>query len=185
MKKVIYLERNNQEERFNFNRPGKYIILFKNLSGKVFFDIESSNVELNIYGLYIGKNQEKFEIYTYQNHLRPNSISNLLIKGIFYDSSQFSYQGLIRIEKKAQKSHAYQKNQNLILSPNVVVNSKPQLEILANDVFCTHGSTIGRLNQEQIFYLKARGIIEEKAKELLVNGFIKDVEDIFQKYLQK
>ncbi len=185
MKKVIYLKKNYQEEKLSFKIPGKYIVLFKNLSGKIFFDIESSNVELNIYGLYIGKNQNKFEIYTYQNHLKPNSISNLLIKGVFYDSSQFNYQGLIRIEKQAQKSHAYQKNQNLVLSPNVVVNSKPELEILANDVFCTHGSTTGRLNQEQIFYLKSRGIIEEKAKQLLVNGFIKDVEDIFQKYLQK
>lgn len=183
MNKVIFLKEINLEKKIIFDKPGKYIVLFKNLSGKIIFDIISSNVEVNIYGLYLGKKNEKFEIYTVQNHLSTNSISNLLIKGVFYDSANFSYQGLIRIEKQAQKSHAYQKNQNLVLSPNVVVNSKPELEILANDVFCTHGSTTGRLNKEEIFYLKSRGIIEKEAKKLLVKGFIQDVEDIFKKYI--
>lgn len=158
-----------------FDKPGDYLVFFENITGKLIFDITASGVKLNVYGLYIGKNKSEFKIDTFQNHKAPNSTSNLLIKGVFYDSSIFYYRGLIRIEKGAQKSHAYQKNQNLIMSDNCFVDSKPYLEILANDVFCTHGSTTGRLDKEQIFYTKSRGLNEKQAEELLVKGFINEI----------
>jgi len=139
------------------------------------FDIVTSGVELNIFGLYIGKNESEFKIDTFQNHKAPLSTSNLLIKGVFYDQSKLYYRGLIRIEKNAQKSHAYQKNQNLMLSKDCFVDSKPYLEILANDVFCTHGSTTGRLDQAQMFYTKSRGLNEKQAEQLLVEGFINEI----------
>jgi Fe-S cluster assembly protein SufD len=106
-----------------------------------------------MFGLFEGKSQDDFQIETVQHHLAQGSTSNLLIKGVFAESSRFDYSGLIRIEKEGQQSHAYQKNQNLLLSPDSFVQSKPFLEILANDVFCTHGSTTGKLNEEQIFYI--------------------------------
>ena len=128
-------------------------------------------------GVYIGKGKDEFSLSTVQHHKVGESVSDLLVKGVFTDQARFFYQGLIRIEKEAQKSHAYQKNQNLVLSPKVFVESRPFLEILANDVFCTHGSTTGQLSKDELFYLKARGIDEEKAKKLLVEGFIKEVFD--------
>lgn len=172
-KQIIKLKSDNK--RLVFNKPGSYQVVFQNLSGEFYFDIVSANVNLNIYGLYFGEKNNKFYLKTFQNHLVGNSTSNLLIKGVFYDEAKFFYQGLIRIEKKAQKSHAYQKNQNLVLSDKAFVLSEPKLEILANDVFCTHGSTTGRLNEEQIYYLKTRGLTEKQAEKLLVYGFIQEI----------
>jgi Fe-S cluster assembly protein SufD len=104
-----------------------------------------------------------------------NSQSNLFVRGVFDDSSKFLYEGLIQIDKKAQKSNAYQKNQNIILSNKVYVDSRPFLEIQANDVRCTHGSTTGRLNTEELFYVQSRGFDIIEAKKLLIQGFKAEV----------
>ncbi len=178
---LINLNKEKKKE-VKFSKPGDYIIFFYNVSGKFTFDLAASGINLDIFGLFIGKNAKEFSLETVQNHKYPASTSNLLIKGVFRDKSKFNYKGLIRIEKKAQKSHAYQKNQNLILSPDVFVESKPYLEILANDVFCTHGSTTGKLNEEEIFYLKSRGFSEKAATSLLIDGFI---QDLFAKIKEK
>lgn len=177
--KYINLNKTKQT-KLVFKKPGEYAVFFENLSGELTFDIVASGVNVNIYGLYVGKDKNEYRIHTIQNHKAPSSTSNLLIKGVFYDSSQLYYRGLIRIEKKAQKSHAYQKNQNLMLSKDCFIDSRPYLEILANDVFCTHGSTTGRLNEEQMFYAKTRGLERAKAEKLLVEGFIGEVKAKFQ-----
>jgi len=177
---------NLNKEKINkliLNKPGNYIVFFHNLSGKYIFEMSTPNVNLNIFGLFTGKNDDRFTIKTVQHHNAPNSTSNLLIKGVFQDSSKFIYQGLIRIEKSAQKSHAYQKNQNLIFSEKCYVDSRPFLEILANDVVCTHGSTTGKLNKDQLYYLRTRGIENNEATKLLTKGFINDIfEKIHDKF---
>ncbi len=160
----------------------KYVVFFHNISGKLTFEITASGIELYIYGLFTGNNADEFHIETIQQHKAPGSLSDLLIKGVFDDNSKFVYQGLIRLEKEAQQSHAYQKNQNIIISPGVFVDSRPFLEILANDVFCTHGSTTGKLNKDQIFYAQSRGLSQKKAQELLIDGF---VQEIYQKVQEK
>jgi len=165
------------ENKLIFDRPGDYTVFFYNLSGEFDFKIKSSGINLDIYGLFVGKKADDFQLKTNQYHIAPNSTSNLLIKGVFDDKSQFIYQGLIKIEKTGQKSHAYQKNKNLILSEKVYVDSRPFLEILANDVFCTHGSTTGKINEESLFYLKSRGLDQKTAKKLYVSGFIQEVID--------
>lgn len=174
MTKLINLNK-EKIKNINFTRPGDYVVFFHNLSGDFTFEIKSENANVDIYGIFIGKESDDFTVHTTQSHKSPSSISNLLIKGVFYDRSKFHYQGLIRIDKNAQKSHAYQKNQNLMLSSECFIQSKPYLEILANDVFCTHGSTTGGLNKEQLLYTLSRGISERKAEELLVRGFIGDI----------
>lgn len=175
---VTFIDLNKQKkEQLVFEKPGEYIVFMHNISGMFTFDIKVRDVNLNIYGLFIGKGTNEYKIQTVQRHAGPSSTSNLFIKGVFYDESKLHYQGLIRIEKLAQKSHAYQKNQNLILSSAAFVESKPYLEILANDVFCTHGSTTGRLNQEQLFYAKSRGLNENKAQQILVDGFVQEIID--------
>ena len=174
--KLINLNK-EKKETLIFNKRGSYVVFFKNLSGEFNFRIEAENVNLEIYGLYIGKGNDQFTIKTTQHHIAPNSSSNLLVKGVFFDQTKFFYRGLVRIEKGAQKSYAYQKNQNLILSSDVDIDSKPDLEILANDVFCTHGSTTGYLNDEEIFYLKSRGLNDSQAKDLLIEGFVGEIKE--------
>jgi Fe-S cluster assembly protein SufD len=164
-----------KKEKLIFSKPGDYVVFMHNLSGKFTFDIRSKDVRLDIYGLFLGRTKDDFSVHTIQNHSAPSSTSNLFIKGVFYDYAKFHYQGLIRIEKKAQKSHAYQKNQNIIMSPFAFIESKPYLEILANDVFCTHGSTTGKLNSDQLFYAETRGLEQEEAKQLLVDGFVNEI----------
>lgn len=171
-----YIDLNQtKQSKVIFDRPGDYTVFFKNLSGNLVFDIKSADVNLNIYGIFIGTKEKEFQINTFQNHFSPGSSSNLLIKGVFYDKSKFFYKGLVRIEKDAQKTHAYQKNQNLLMSDDCFVDSKPYLEILANDVFCTHGSTTGYPDKDQLFYLKSRGLSQKEAEQLLIDGFINEV----------
>lgn len=167
--------RKNNKQHLVFDKAGQYVVFFENLSGKLIFDLVVSGIELFIYGLYTGKKASIFNIETIQRHTAPGSLSDLLIKGVFDDDSKFVYQGLIRLEKGAQQSHAYQKNQNLIISPNVFVDSRPFLEILANDVFCTHGSTTGKINNDQVLYVQSRGISKKEAQKLLVQGFTQEV----------
>lgn len=160
-----------------FDKKGIYAVFFHNVSGKYEFSLEESGIELYIYGLFTGSGTNEYRIETIQHHKKPGSYSDLFIKGVFDDKSKFFYQGLIRIEKEGQQSHAYQKNQNVILSKDVFVESNPFLEILANDVFCTHGSTTGKLNKEDIFYAQSRGLTPKNAKKLLVEGFANEVID--------
>jgi Fe-S cluster assembly protein SufD len=166
-----------KQTKLVFNKSGDYTVFFHNLSGEFDFQIKESGVNLNILGLFVGKKSDNFELKTNQYHIAPNSTSNLLIKGVFDDQSRFIYQGLIKIEKLGQKSHAYQKNKNLILSKGVYIDSRPFLEILANDVFCTHGSTTGKINEESLFYLKSRGLNQKTAEKLYVSGFIQEIID--------
>ncbi len=180
--KFINLSKSNKD-RLVFDKKGEeYVVFFHNRSGKLSFEIQESNIKLYIFGLYTGKNSDQFQIETVQHHTAPGSLSDLFIKGVFEDKSKLLYQGLIRLEKFAQQSHAYQKNQNLILSPGVFVDSRPFLEILANDVFCTHGSTTGKLNKDQLFYAESRGLSAKSAETLLVSGFI---EEIYNKVKEK
>lgn len=166
---------NSKIEKYTIDKKGRHIFFLFNKSGKLEIEINSPQAEVYIFGLFIGRNNDNFKLETVQHHKKGNNFSNLLIKGVFFDRSKLIYQGLIRIEKEAQKSHAYQKNQNLIMSKDCFVDSRPFLEILANDVFCTHGSTTGKLDKKQIYYLQSRGLSGKKAEQLLIEGFINDL----------
>ena len=166
-----------KQTKLDFNKPGDYTVFLIIFPVSLISNVKASGVNLDILGLYVGKKSDQFELKTNQYHIAPGSTSNLLIKGVFDDKSKFIYQGLIKIEKTGQKSHAYQKNKNLILSSGVYVDSRPFLEILANDVFCTHGSTTGKINEESLFYLKSRGLNQKMAEELYISGFIQEIID--------
>ena len=174
--KSTFIDLNKSKKSvIKLTRAGSYVAFVENISGEFVFELNAQKIELKIYGLFHGKNSDDYKVRTVQHHKAPNSISNLLIRGVFDDESKFHYTGLVKIEKKAQKSHAYQKNQNLILSDGVFVESEPFLEIEANDVFCTHGSTTGKISEDQLYYLTSRGINKEEAKNLIVQGFLQDV----------
>lgn len=113
----------------------------------------------------------KIYLRTLQIHEAPETTSSLLVKSIVSDSAMFSYEGSIRVAPAAQKADAYQRNENLLLSPSAHAQSKPSLEILANDVRCTHGATIGTIDPDELWYLTSRGIDLPSAKQLIVKGF--------------
>jgi Fe-S cluster assembly protein SufD len=115
--------------------------------------------------------------FTRQDHMAPNTRSDLLYKGGLKDKSRIVWKGMIRVEKDAQKTDAYQKNDSLILSDHARADSIPGLEIEANDVRCTHGATAGRVDEEMIFYAQARGVPRETAIRLIVEGFFANVYD--------
>ena len=170
-----------QKNKITITKAGAYTIFLFNRSGKVILEIKVKDVDINIYGLFIGKGSENFHLNTIQHHSEVESTSNLLIKGIFFDQSEFYYEGLIKIDLQAQRSHAYQKNQNIILGSKARVESKPYLEIEANDVFCTHGSTTGKISPNQIHYLQTRGINKKKAEKLILQGFTREIFDLLTK----
>jgi Fe-S cluster assembly protein SufD len=130
-------------------------------------------------GLFLASGKQQIDNHTFADHASPNCHSNELYKGIMDDDSNGVFSGKIMVRKDAQKTNAYQMNKNIILSQKALVNSKPQLEIFADDVKCSHGATTGQLDNEQLFYLKARGIGEKEGKKLLLYAFANEIiEDV-------
>jgi Fe-S cluster assembly protein SufD len=122
-------------------------------------------------GFFFADGTQHLDHDTQQNHLAPHTTSDLLYKGALKGHSRSVWQGMIYVAPGAQKTDGYQANRNLVLSPNARADSIPGLEILADDVRCTHGATVGRLDAEPLFYLKSRGIPDREAEQLLVEGF--------------
>lgn len=125
-----------------------------------------------IVGVVMGAGKDTVTLHTMQVHEAPDTTSDLLVKGVLDDEATLAYDGGIYVAPKAQKTNAYQRNENLLLAPTAHAKSKPALEILANDVRCTHGATVGTLSKEQLWYLASRGIGNEKGSALIVSGFV-------------
>ena len=126
-------------------------------------------------GLYFGDDSQHFDHNTSQDHVAPNTSSDLLYKGALDHSSRSVFRGIIRVHPKAQKTDAYQTNRNLLLSDKARADSLPNLEIQADDVRCSHGATVGQLDAESRFYLMSRGLTREQAERLVVLGFLGEV----------
>lgn len=141
-------------------------------SGKTVIHIDSENASVRVLGLFSLTGKSNVRIETYQHHTARMTKSNLLVKAVLRDESHFVCQGAIRVEKEAQKTDAYQRNENLLLSDASSAESQPSLEILANDVRCTHGATISAIDPDQLFFLKSRGIPEEAAIQTIASGFL-------------
>jgi Fe-S cluster assembly protein SufD len=122
-------------------------------------------------GFYFTNGTQHLDHDTQQNHLAPHTTSDLLFKGALRDRSRSVWQGMIYVAPGAQKTDGYQANRNLVLSRHARADSIPGLEILADDVRCTHGATVGKIDPEQIFYLRSRGIPQNEAERLIVEGF--------------
>ncbi len=128
-------------------------------------------------GVMFTSGRQHLAYFTRQDHMAPHTTSDLLYRGGLKDRSRIVWKGMIRVEKDAQRTDAYQKNDNLVLSESARTDSIPGLEIEANDVRCTHGATAGRVDEDMIFYALARGIPREVAIRLIVEGFFADVYD--------
>lgn len=137
--------------------------------------LNDDQTETHLYGLYLGEEQQTIDNHTFIHHKKPNCNSNEIYKGVLLDKATGVFNGKVFVEPEAQKTNAFQQNNNLLLSNKATINTKPQLEIFADDVKCSHGATVGQLSKEAMFYLRARGIGEEAARALLVNAFAFDV----------
>lgn len=136
-------------------------------------DGQGSNSEM--LALYFADGTQHFDHYTLQHHIKDHAGSDLLFKGVVSDTARSVFSGMIKVELGAQKTDAYQKNRTLLLSDEARSDSIPQLEINANDVRCSHGSTTGPVDQQQLFYLRSRGIPKPIAEKMLVTAFLEDV----------
>jgi Fe-S cluster assembly protein SufD len=140
-------------------------------------DLAGVGATSRVTGAYFSDGQQHLDYDTFQEHIAPNTTSDFAFKGALRDEATAVWRGMIRVEENAQKTNAYQENRNLMLSDDAHADSIPGLEILANDVRCTHGSTTGRVDREQLFYAMARGLTRAEAERLIVRGFFQDVLD--------
>lgn len=131
--------------------------------------------ECHLYGMYILDKNQIVDNFSYIDHIAPHCISNEHFKGVMDDASLANFSGCIRVRPDAQKTEAYQANNNLLLTDTARVNTKPQLVIDADDVKCSHGATVGQLDEEAMFYLRSRGIGLEEARMMMMFGFAHDI----------
>jgi Fe-S cluster assembly protein SufD len=140
-------------------------------------DLAGRGATSRVTGAYFADGSQHLDYDTFQEHIAPDTTSDFAFKGALRDDARAVWRGMIRVERDAQKTNAYQENRNLLLSKSAHADSIPGLEILANDVRCTHGATLGQVDREQLFYLMARGLTRAEAERLIVRGFFQDVLD--------
>jgi Fe-S cluster assembly protein SufD len=139
--------------------------------------MESEHGESHMYGLSLLNGKSLVDNHTIVDNVKPHCFSNELYKAIMDEESTGVFNGKIFVRKDAQKTNAYQSNKNILVGERSSANTKPQLEIFADDVKCSHGCTIGRLDEESLFYLRARGLSEQNARSLLLHAFAVDILD--------
>ena len=165
----ITQKENSISETFIFSSGSDYI------KNEVSCNLEGQYSSAFINGIHLLSKNKHHEIRTNTNHLYENTKSYQLIKSVINDNSKSVYQGKIYVDSKAQKTDGYQLSKALLLNEQAEFNAKPELEIYADDVKCSHGSASGSLDDNSIFYLMSRGLDQKTAKELLINGFLLDV----------
>ncbi|MCH7403375.1 Fe-S cluster assembly protein SufD [Belliella kenyensis] len=166
----------------DIHRSATFTTVATQLSGDMLrnnlsLNLLESGCEGNMYGLYLLNGKTHVDNHTNVDHTKPHADSNELYKGILADSSRGVFNGKIFVRQDAQKTNAFQQNNNILLSEDAIINTKPQLEIWADDVKCSHGCTTGQLDEEALFYLQARGIGKDQARGLLLYAFAGEVLD--------
>ncbi len=152
---------------------------FGSAKGKVRIqnDLAGPGATSRVTGAYFVDGTQHLDFDTFQEHMAPSTTSDFAFKGALRDNARAVWRGMIRVEQDAQKTNAYQENRNLLLSRTAHADSIPGLEILANDVRCTHGATLGQVDRDQLFYLMTRGLSRSEAERLIVRGFFQDALD--------
>ena len=152
---------------------------FGSAKGKVWIqnDLAGPGATSRVTGAYFADGTQHLDYDTFQEHMAPSTTSDFAFKGALRDTARAVWRGMIRVEEGAQKTNAYQENRNLLLSKSAHADSIPGLEIMANDVRCTHGATLGQVDRDQLFYLMTRGLTRAEAERLIVRGFFQDVLD--------
>lgn len=177
---VFYIERLNS----SVARDASFNSLCVALGGKqtkadIATFLKDRGATSKVFGAVLGSNSEKFSYNTIQEHNAPDTTSDINFRVALKDQSSSVYQGIIRVDKVAQRTNAYQSNKNLLLGGEAKADSIPKLEILADDVKCSHGATVGPVDREQLFYLRSRGLTAPEAEELVVLGFFNQILEEF------
>lgn len=148
------------------------LVFLKHGEQSVTLELVGDHSKASIIGVGNLLSDTKATLHTLQHHRAHHTTSNLLVKAVLSDHASLVYDGAIRVEKEGQQTNAYQRNENLVLSDAVKVQSKPSLEILADDVRCTHGATVGTIDPEQRFFLQSRGLSATIAEHCIAEGFL-------------
>ena len=167
----IHQKNSSRVNTYTFTLQGKF---YRNNLNLV---LDGEGIESHMYGLYLLSNETSGDNHTVVDHMKPNSFSNELYKGIMDGNSKGVFNGKIFVRPQAQKTNAFQANRNILLSDKAQVNTKPQLEIWADDVKCSHGCTTGQIDEEALFYLQSRGINKETALAMMLYAFAGEVID--------
>ncbi len=165
----VLQSRDSNFNHFNFSFGGKLV------RNDINTELADENIECTLNGLYIANGKQHIDNSTFINHAKPHCTSNELYKGILDDKSRGVFSGKILVERDAQLTNAYQNNNTILLSDDATVDTKPQLEIYADDVKCTHGATVGQLDESAMFYILSRGIPRDKARAMLITAFAESV----------
>ncbi len=165
----FYQERSSLLNTYTFSLSGKLI------RNNLHLRLDGENIESHMYGLYLLGKDTHADNHTTVDHMKPHSFSNELYKGIMDDNARGVFNGKIFVRPNAQKTNAFQANRNILLSEKATVNTKPQLEIWADDVKCSHGCTSGQLDEEAMFYLRSRGLSKDTAQAMMLYAFAAEV----------
>jgi Fe-S cluster assembly protein SufD len=180
----IQLENDDQflmnEENVRIAGNGRFTINTLTIDGgwvrnALNISLDGQNIEANLNGFYMPRRKQFVDNHTKVDHRLPHCNSNELYKGVLNDQSTGVFNGKVYVHLDAQKTNAFQSCANILLSDDATMNTKPELEIYADDVKCSHGTTTGQLDEEALFYLKSRGLSEDNARRLLTSAFIGDV----------
>jgi len=145
------------------------------------FELVGEGAEAKISGLILSEDTQHIDIETRQLHANRSTTSDLNFKSVAWDKGSVVWRGMVRVEADAAKSDGYQKSESLVLSSQARINTIPGLEILNNDVKCSHGAVVRRLSKEELFYLQARGLDQKQSETLLINGFLNQIIDLLRK----
>jgi Fe-S cluster assembly protein SufD len=170
----VYQEKQSVFNTNNFTLSGSFV------RNNLTIVLDDEFIESHLNGLYITNGNQVVDNHTLVDHRKPNCNSNELYKGIVDERSSATFNGKIFVRKDAQKTNAFQSNKNILLSDDGTINTKPQLEIYADDVKCSHGTSTGKLDADKIFYLRARGLSEASARKLLMHAFASEVVNLIK-----
>jgi Fe-S cluster assembly protein SufD len=168
------------EENVHIESNGNFTINTLTIDGSwvrnaLNISLDGQNIEAHLNGFYMPRRKQFVDNHTKVDHRKPHCNSNELYKGVLNDQSTGVFNGKVYVHIDAQKTNAFQSCANILLSDDATMNTKPELEIYADDVKCSHGTTTGQLDEEALFYLKSRGLGEDNARRLLTSAFIGDV----------
>jgi len=142
---------------------------------EIYTGLNAQNAETQLFGLFLAQKYQHMDQHTFIDHAKPHCNSNQLYRGILMDNARGVFNGKVLVRPDAQKTCAHQKNNNLLLSANAEIDTKPELQIYADDVQCSHGATVGQLDEHALFYLRARGITLDQARSLMIYAFAAEV----------
>lgn len=165
----------SSRKAYRIDTPGTHVFFLHDRSCDITFDLTVPGAEAHVFALFEGNGADAYALGITQHHVAPDTVSHVLVKSVLEGTSSFDYHGIIRIDRKAERSDASQTDRNLILSQEVRASSKPELEILADDVTCRHAAATGAPDPETLWYMRSRGLTPGQAETLYAAGFVNDL----------